>query len=168
MRVWAAHAVFAALLVGTLASRERSVEPTVDDAGLESVVLSAARSQGLAFREYRPSDTLWGRTMVFDVPGCSRPISVTWRSATFEDEAATASAPEQDYRQQYVYFDRKWDRPNLWEVSIQRLKYGLGPMFGRTDYSTSRLLRVEAPRDCPAAENIDWRPAWSTSGQQHL
>jgi hypothetical protein len=105
--------------------------------------------------------------MVFNVPGCSQPMLVTWRSATFEDEAATEPAPGQDYQQQYVYFDQKWKSPNLWAVSVQRVKYGLLAMFGRTDYSTSRLLRVEAPRDCPAAENIDWRPAWSTSGQHH-
>jgi hypothetical protein len=60
MRLWAAHAVFAAVLVGTIASRERSAEPPIDDAGLESVVLSVAGSQGLGFREYRTSDLLWG------------------------------------------------------------------------------------------------------------
>jgi hypothetical protein len=63
MRFWAAHAVFAAVLVGTLASRERSAEPPIDDAGLESVVLSVARSQGLGFREYRNSDSLWRRVL---------------------------------------------------------------------------------------------------------
>ena len=106
--------------------------------------------------------------MAFSVAGCSQPMLVTWRSATFEDEAATESAPGQDYQQQYVYFDRKWNRPNLWAVSLQRLKCRLLAVFGKTDYSTSRLLRVEAPRDCPAAVSIDWRQAWSTSGQHHL
>ena len=56
--------------------------------------------------------------MMFSVAGCSEPMLVTWRSATFEDEAATESAPGQDYQQQYVYFDRKWNRPNLWAVSL--------------------------------------------------
>jgi len=162
MRLWAAHAVFAAVLVGSLASRERSAEAPIDHAGLESVVLSVARSQGLGFREYRTNDTGGGRTMVFNVPGCSRPVLVTWRQATFEDAAATESAPGPDYRQQYVYFDQKWNSPDRWAVSIQRMKYSLLAMFGRTDYATSSLvLQVETPRDCPAAESLDWRPAWS-------
>ena len=162
MRVWAAHAVFAAVLVGSLASRERSAEAPLIDAGLESVVLSVARSQGLGFREYRTSDTGGERTMAFNVPGCSQPMFGDLRMATFEDEATTESAPGQDYQQAYVYFDRKWNSPDRWAVSIQTMKYSLLAMFGRTDYATSSLvLEVEAPRDCPAAESIDWRPAWS-------
>ena len=164
MRLWAAHAVFAAVLVGSLASRERSAEAPIDQAGLELVVLSVARSQGLGFREYRTNDTGGGRTMVFNVPGCPHPVLVTWRQATFEDAAATESTPGQDYQQQYVYFDQKWNSPDRWAVSIQRMKYSLLAMFGRTDYATSSLvLQVETPRDCPAAESIDWRPAWSSN-----
>ena len=162
MRLWAARAVFAAVLVGSLATRERSAEAPIDQAGLESVVLSVARSQGLGFREYRTNDAGGGRTIVFKFPGCSRPVLVTWRQATFEDAAATESAPGQDYQQQYVYFDQKWNSPDRWAVSIQRMKYSLLAMLGRTDYATSSLvLQVETPRDCPAAESIDWRPAWS-------
>jgi hypothetical protein len=161
MRAWA-HAVFAAILVGSLASRERSVQAPIDDASLETVVLSVGRSQGLDFRKYRTSDTGGPRTIVFNVPGCSRPVLVTLRPVTFEDEATTESAPGQDYRPQYVYFDQKWDSPNRWAVSLQRLRYSLLAMFGRTDYATSNLvLQVDAPRDCPAAERMDWRQAWS-------
>lgn len=161
MRVWA-HALLAAVLVGSLVSRERSAEAPVDSAGLESAAMSVARAQGLAFREYRESDTDWGRTMAFDVPGCSLPLLTTWRPATFEDEATIQSAPRRGYRRQYVYFDRKWSHPNRWAVSIQRMKYGLLALFGRTDYATSSyVLEVESPRDCPAAERIDWRPAWT-------
>ena len=161
MRVWA-HAVFAAVLVVSLASRERSAHAPIDDAGLESVVLSVARSQGLAFHEYRAIDPGLPRTMVFNIPGCLRPLLATWRPATFEDEAATGLALGQDYQPEYVYFDRKWNSPDRWAISIQRMKYSLLAMFGRTDYATSTfILQVEAPRDCPAAETIDWRAAWS-------
>jgi hypothetical protein len=163
MRVWA-HAIFAAVLVGSLAARERSHEAPIDNAGLESAALRVARSQGLTFREYRASDTDWGRTMAFDVPGCSAPLLATWRPATFEDEATAQSAPR-GYRQLYVYFDRKWTSPKRWAVSIQRMKYGLLALFGRTDYATSSfVLQVEAPQDCRAAESMDWRPAWSRTG----
>ena len=131
------------------------------DASFQTVVLSVARSQGLDFHEYRTSDTGGRRTMVFNAPRCSQPVLVTWRPATFEDEAATESAPGQDYRLQYVYFDQKWNSPNRWAVSLQSMKYSLLAMFGRTDYATSNfVLQVEAPRDCPAAERMDWRPAW--------
>jgi hypothetical protein len=166
MRFWA-HAVFAAVLVGSLASRERSAEAPIDDAGRESAVLTVARSQGLVFLEYRTSNTDWGRAMAFDAPGCPHPVLVTWRPATFEDEATAASAPGQAYQQQYVYFDQRWNSPDRWAVSIQRMKYSLLAMFGRTDYATSdHLLQVEAPRDCPAVESIDWRQAWSRTDRR--
>lgn len=161
MKVWA-HAVFAVILIGSLASRERSAEAPVDDeVRLESAALGAARAQGLSFREYRVSGTARGRTMAFAVPGCPSPLLATWRPATFEDEATAQSALGQDYRRQFVYFDQAWSRPKPWAVSIQRMKYGLLALFGRVDYATSRfVLEVEAPRNCPAAESVDWRPAW--------
>jgi hypothetical protein len=124
--------------------------------------LSLARSQGLNLREYRTSAANAERIMVFDVPGCPRPMTVILRSATFEDEATTEPPPGQGYQKQYVYFDRKWDSPRPWAVSIQRMKYSLLALLGRTDYASSSLvLQVEAPRECPAAESIDWRPVWS-------
>lgn len=163
MRVLA-HALFAAVLAGSLASRERSAKAPDDTAALgtlESAAISAARSQGLAFREDRANVTNRGRAMVFDVPKCSRPLLATWRLATFEDEAVAQSAPRQDYQKQYVYFDRTWERPNRWAVSMQRMRYGLLALIGRADYASSRfVLEVESPRDCPAAESVDWRPAW--------
>jgi hypothetical protein len=162
MRVWAAHAVFAAVLAGSLAARERSAEPPLDRAGQESVVLDVARSQGLGFRGYRTRDASGERALAFDVPGCSQPTFVVLRIATFEDEATSESAPGPDYKQTYVYFDQTWSRPDRWAVSTQKVKYGLLAMFGLADYATSSLvLEIEAPRDCSAAQRIDWRPAWS-------
>jgi hypothetical protein len=162
-----AHAVFAVILIGSLMSRERSAEAPVDDSGLEAAVFRVGRSEGLRFLQYGPNDTGFGRAMAFGAPGCSRPVLATWRPVTFEDEAAAISAPQEGYRRQYVYFDRKWDRPDRWAVSMQRIKYGLLAVFGQTDYATSDLiLQIDAPRDCPAAENMDWRPAWSRTDRR--
>jgi hypothetical protein len=162
MRVWAAHAVFATVLVGSLVARARPPEAPIVGASVEPVILSVARSQGLAFREYRASNTGWGRTIVFDAPGCSRPVWVTSRPLTFEDQAAIEVTTEQGYQQQYVFIDRKWNSPDRWAVSIQRMKYSLLAMFGLTEYAPwAFALQVETPRDCPAAESLDWRPAWS-------
>jgi hypothetical protein len=161
------HAVFAAVLIGSLLSRERSAEAPVDDSGLEAAVLGVARSEGLRFLAYGANDTGFGRAMAFSAPGCSRPVLATWRPATFEDEAAAVSVPQEGYRRNYVYFDREWDRPDRWAVSMQRIKYGLLAMFGRTDYATSDLiLQIDAPRDCPAAQSMDWRPAWSRTDRK--
>jgi len=161
-----AHAVFAAVLIGSLASRERSAEPPVDKADLESAVLRVARSEGFAFLDYGTADPGFGRTMAFHAPGCPSPVLATWRPVTFEDEAAAISTPQEGYHRRYVYFDQKWDRPDRWAVSMQRIKYGLLAVFGRTDYATSDLiLQIDAPRDCPAAESMDWRAAWSRTGR---
>lgn len=161
MKLWA-HAVFAAILIGSLASRERSPEAPVTDTGVGEVVASVGRSQGLSLREYRTSAENGERIMAFDVPGCPKPMSVILRIATFEDEATTESPTPQGYQKQYVYFDRKWDSPRPSAVLIQRMKYSFLALFGRTDYATSNLvLEVEAPRECQAAEGVDWRPVWS-------
>ena len=57
----------------------RSVERTWDD--LAMVVLAAVTLvAGLTFRDYRESDTDWGRTMAFDVPGCPAPLLATRKS----------------------------------------------------------------------------------------
>jgi hypothetical protein len=100
--------------------------------------------------------------MAFNVPGCSQPVLVLLRRSTFEDEAAIESAPGNAYQQQYVYFDHKWNGPSPWAVAVLRMKYSLLSTFGRTDYATSDLvLQIEVPRDCPAVESLDWRPAWT-------
>jgi hypothetical protein len=42
--------------------------------------------------------------------------------------------------------------------------YGSLSMFGPTEYSpfgNTFILEVDAPRDRPAADEIDWRSAWS-------
>jgi hypothetical protein len=164
MRLWAAHAVFAIVLAGSLTSRERPAGTPIDGASLEPIVLSVAGSQGLDFRGYRAGSTGEKRTLVFDAHGCSQPVLVTWRQATFEDEAIMESAAGQGYQRQYVYIDQKWSRPDPWAVSIQRMKYSLRAMFGLTEYAPSAFtLQVEKPRDCQAAERIDWRQAWSRS-----
>lgn len=165
MRVWAAHALFAAVLIGSLAGRERPAGAPLVGAGLEPIIVSVARSQGLGFREYLAGNTGEERILAFDAPDCSQPVLATWRLATFEDEATVESAPRQGYQQQFFYIDRKWSRPDSWAVSIQRMKYSLLAMFGLTEYAPSAFtLQVETPRDCPAAQNLDWRSVWTYRG----
>ncbi len=166
MRVFAAHAVFAAILAGSLAARERAATTPIPNAAFESAVLRVATSKGLRFREYGANTTGTElRMLAFDAIGCSQPVFVLFRFASFEDEATTASTPEHAYLSQYVYIDRKFDEPSLRPVFIQRIKYGLLSMFGLTDsapyWNIPFLLQVETPVNCPVAEQIDWSPAWS-------
>lgn len=162
MRVWAAHAVFAAILVASLASREQSVEPIPDDTSLERAVIRVAGQHGWDFREYRTTSGMFSRTLVFAAPGCSQPVRVGLRLSTFEDEALSESAPGPGYVRRYAYFDRIWDTPEPRAAFIQRMKYAALAPFGLTEYTPSRhLLEIEAPANCPAAEAIDWRSVWN-------
>ena len=166
MRVWAAHAVFAALLVGSLAARERAAVTPIPSAAFESAVMRVATSKGLRFREYGANTTGTElRMLAFDAIGCSQPVFVLFRFACFEDEATTQSTPEHSYLNQYIYIDRKFDKPTLRPVLIQRIKYGLLSMFGVSDYAPywniPFVLQVETPVNCPVAEKIDWSPAWN-------
>jgi hypothetical protein len=166
MRIWAAHAVFATILVGSLAARERAAVAPVSSASFESAVLRVARSQGLRIREDQASPA--GpelRALTFDGPGCSQPVFVMTRFATLEDEPMMEAGPSpHGYLRSYVYVDQKWDRPDPRAIFVQRAEYGLLSMFGLTEYSpfgNTFVLEVDAPRDCHAADAIDWRAAWS-------
>jgi len=60
--------------------------------------------------------------------------------------------------------DERWNSPDPWAVSIQRLKYSLLAMSGLTEYAPLAFtLQVGTPQDCQAAESIDWCVAWTRS-----
>ena len=89
MRVWAPHAVFAAMLMGSLAAHERAPDPYFDSESLEPAVLRVAQSHGWEFVGYKGNNVTNivadEPTLVFQAPGCSKPVLVSLRLATFED-----------------------------------------------------------------------------------
>ena len=161
MRAWAAHAVFAAILLGSLATGERANDALVDSASLEAAVLRIAGSQGWGLREYRPMSSVVKGSLVFEVPGCAQGVVVSILSSTFEEATIIGYAAEPGYARRYIYFDRTWDAPEPWAAFFERVKYRAIGMFGLTQYVPSHyLLLIETPRHCPAADTIDWAPAW--------
>ncbi len=163
MRLWAAHAIFATILVGSLAAREQAAKPLDDSLSLlEPAVLRVAGSQGWGFREYRTNSGMVSRTLVFEAPGCSQPVEVSLRLSTFEEQTVMESAPEPGYLRRYIYFDQTWDTPDPRAAVVQRKKYAALATFGLTKYTPSwHLLQVEAPANCRAAKAIDWRSIWN-------
>lgn len=95
MRAWPLHVVFATILVGSLAAKERAADVVVevDNDALETAVTRVAGSHGLAFREYL---TIAGnvRVLAFEASGCSRPVLVVLR-VTFDYEPVMQFAREQ-------------------------------------------------------------------------
>jgi hypothetical protein len=160
MRVWAAHAIFATILLGSLAARERSAEPPPNSL-LESAVLRIAGAHGWGLREYRAISGMTSRLLVFEAPGCSQPVIVSLRLSTFEDDILGGAVPQRGYTRHYLYFDRSWDTPHPRAAAIQQMKYAALAKLGLTDYAPSwYLLLVEAPSDCRAAADMDWRSVW--------
>jgi hypothetical protein len=162
MKVWAAHTIFAAILVGSLAAKERGPEASLDDSLLlEPAVMRVARSHGLEFREYKTIDNTYLHALEFEAPGCPGPVLISLRLGSFEEESLQSPA-EAGYVRYYVYYDNKWDKPERWAVLLQRAKYEALAMFGLTEYVVSwRLLMIDAPERCEAAEAVDWRPVWN-------
>jgi hypothetical protein len=118
----------------------------------------------LDLREYKKTSGMTSRTLVFEAPGCSQPVTVSARLSTFEEESLMEHDPVQGYTRRYIYFDRSWDTPEPRAAFAQRMKYSALAMFGLTEYVPSRyLILVEAPKNCRAAEAIDWRSAWKRS-----
>jgi len=163
VRVWPAHAIFATILVGSLAAREQAAKPIDDSLSLlEPAVLRVAGSRGWGFREYRTNSGMVSRTLVFEAPGCSQPVEVSLRLSTFEEETLAESAPEPGYLRRYIYFDQTWDTPDPRAAVVQRMKYAALATFGLTKYTPSwYLLQVEAPPNCRAAKATDWRSIWN-------
>src|SRR6266436_5402667 len=108
MRAWPLHVVFATLLVGSLAAKERAADQIGDYLDRETAVGRIARSNGLALREY--GTVLGLPALTLEAPGCSRPVLVVLR-LTFDEDAAFSSARERGDVLRYIYIDRSWEKP---------------------------------------------------------
>ena len=164
MRAWAGHAVFATILMGSLAAQNRAADwPDNKSARLlEPAILRVAGSYGLNLHEYRTTSGTTSRTLVFEALGCSQPVKVSLRLSTFEEESLMESAPEQGYTRRYIYFNRSWDTPDPRAAFVQRMKYGVLAAFGLTEYVPSwYLILVETPKNCRTAAAVDWRSVWN-------
>jgi hypothetical protein len=161
MRAWPLHVVFATILVGSLAAKEQAADVLVESGNLEPAVLRVARSHGLAFREYTTIADTGVRALVFEAPGCSRPVLVALLLVTFDQEPVVRSALEQGDALRYAYIDRVWDKPDRLAVFVERVKYAALAMFSLTRYVASwHLLLIESPSRCQVADTIDWRIVW--------
>ena len=163
VKVWAAaHGVFAAILLASLAVQQRAADVRYDDASvLEPSILRVASSHGLTLREYRATGGMTPRGLIFEAPGCRQPVQINSLLSTFEEESLMDNAPGHG-NARYIYFDQSWVSPNPRAAFVQRMKYRALAMFGLTEYVPSKyLLRVEAPIDCQTVADIDWSSVWS-------
>lgn len=162
MRVWA-HGVFGGILLASLAVQRRDTDARYDDASvLEPSILRIASSHGLTLQGYRAMGGNMPPALIFEAPGCARPVQVNPLLSSFEEVSLMDDAPGQGYVRRYIYFGASWDRPKSWAAFVQRMKYRALAMFGLTEYVPSKyLLRIEAPKNCEPARNIDWSSVWS-------
>jgi hypothetical protein len=162
MRRWPLHAVFAAILLGSLAAKCENTDTLAKSGGFEPAVIRVARAHGLAFRDYAPIGDTDTRALVFEAPGCAGPVLAVLLLVTFDIEPIARSARGPGYVLRYVYIDRSWDKADPLAVITQRVKYAALQVFGLSGYVPSPdLLLLESPAECHLATEIDWRMAWS-------
>jgi hypothetical protein len=162
MKAWFAHAVFAALVVGSLSTRMKTPDALSRAVDLEPAVFRIAQLHGLIFHSFLPVADTGRHALVFEAPGCAKPLRVFVRELNLAEEPFTQIAPEPDYSRRYVYVDKSWDRPDHLAVRVQQVKYELLSTLGQTQYLPGReLLQLELPPHCRAIEAIDWRMVWS-------
>jgi hypothetical protein len=160
MRAWLVHAAFAIILLGSLAARGQS-DVLDESASLEPAVISVARSQGLVFRHHTAIAHSDLDALVFEAPGCPRPILLVVLMSTFDQDPILRSAREQGDMLRYIYIDNSWKEPDHLAVMVGRLKYSALAIFGLTPYLPSwHLLAVESPESCQAVDRGDWRNVW--------
>jgi hypothetical protein len=161
MRAWPLHVVFATILLGSLAGKERAVDVLeVGDVTLQTAAARIGQSQGLDLREYaKVAGNL--PVVVFEAPGCSGPVLVV-AHMFFEEESAMDFARERGDTLRYVYIGRVWDKPNRLALLVERVKYAALASFGLTPYVPwGHLLLVASPPRCEIAAAIDWRNMWN-------
>lgn len=163
MRVWAAHGVFAGILLALLAVQQRATDAHYDDASLlEPSILRIASSHGLTLQGYRAMGGNMPQALIFEAPGCAGPVQINPLLSSFEEVSLMDDAPKQGYIRRYIYFGLSWDRPKPWAALVQRMKYSVLSMFDLTDYRPSRFaILVDTPKNCEAVLNINWSSAWN-------
>src|SRR5712691_1962946 len=134
MRAWPLHIVFASMLVGSLAAKEFGADAPVDPADFKPAVIRVARAHGLAFREYATLPGTDVRAMVFEAPGCPRPVSVVVLPVTLDLETVLNLDGEQGGVSRYVYIQRSWEKPDRLVFYLERMKYALLKTFRLTRY----------------------------------
>ena len=154
--------VFASILVGSLAAKDRTAGVLDESRSLEPAVIRVAESGGLTFRQ---NTTIAGpdiRALVFDAAGCSQPVLAALLSLTFEEEPAIRSAREPGYTLRYFYIERSWEEPRRLAVFVERIKYAALAVLGFTRFTPFRqVLLVESPSHCRVADDVDWQFVWS-------
>jgi hypothetical protein len=153
--------VFASLLVGSVAAKDRTTDVLVESRSHEPAVIRVAQSAGLAFRQ---KTTITGTdipALVFDGAGCSQPVLVALLSLTFEEEPAIRSARVPGYALRYFYIERSWQEPRRLAVYVERIKYAALAVLGFTQFTPFRqVLLVESPPNCPVANHVNWQFVW--------
>jgi hypothetical protein len=156
------HAVFATVLVASLATKQAISDPLLESTSLEQAVIRVAQSQGFAFRGYTTVTDAAIHTLRFDAPGCPGASLVALLAVTLEQEAIVRSDPSfPGARRRYIYLERTWDQPRRFEVFFERAKYAVLSAAGLSRYVPSwHMLLVEAPANCREIDPIDWRLVW--------
>jgi hypothetical protein len=161
VKAWLVHALFAAMLFGSLLVRQAAPDASVGNDNLEPAVFQLAQSYGWKFRGYQVVADTGRRALVFEVPSCADPLWIIIRLVTMEEEPFTEPIARQRYIRRYLYMNSSWDTPPRFIVAIQRIKYTALAILGRTRYSPAwELLQVDMPLDCAAAARVEWRKVW--------
>jgi hypothetical protein len=162
MRAWPLHIVFATILVGSVAAKERGTAVfDFDDATLEAAVKRIAQSHDLAFLGETNLSGADVSALAFKAMDCIGPLFVVVR-LNFDFEPFVRPAREQGDVTRYVYIDRSWEKPERLAHFIQRVKYAALAPLGLTPYVQSgRLLLVDSPPQCHVVDAIDWRNVWN-------
>ncbi|HEY1299645.1 MAG TPA: hypothetical protein VGF07_04060 [Stellaceae bacterium] len=162
MKAWPIHLVFATVLIGSLAAKERAADALIEVAPDRVVKAAAlvAQSHGLTLDQ---RETLGGNVpaLRFAVPGCAEPVLVLPR-ITFDFDPALQAARDRGDALRYVYIGQSWDRPARLAAFAERMKYAALATFALTRYVPSAyVLLVDARPECRSAEAIDWRDVWN-------
>jgi hypothetical protein len=161
MRAWPLHVAFACLLIGSLVVKKRSGDALMEGSNLEPAVIRLAQSSGFTYSGFEALDDDTSRSLSFVAPGCAQPVIIALIEDTFDQGLTLQRIEAPGYTRRYVYIDRSWLVPDRRGIFVERIKRMILASLGLTnDVPSHRLLLIDSPPDCHAADAVDWRLVW--------
>jgi hypothetical protein len=159
MRPAVLRVIFAALLVATVASHLQAFYAPKTDALSE--LADILKDQGFSTSK-TPVYLGYSQSLSVAVPGCDGPLRVTPMRLSLEEVPLFEGSLLPGDVHHYIFVGQSWSvTPG--SLRLQWLKHKLGPLLGSpVRRRLDTVLFVAAPRNCPAAETIDWLPLWSS------
>jgi len=167
MTKWGIHALFAVLLLASIATNfsGRAIGAAHNEFSSEDVstaVLRLAQTHGMVLQTTAKGDGV--SALTFRAPGCPDPVLLAPVDINLEQLPLVPQLSGDTYAVRYAYLDRVWDKPDRASLYLQWKFHRALQLIGLSRYlPLPYVLLIQAPPDCRSVQPLDWSPIWQPS-----